>query len=116
MQQTNDSQSGQTLIEYGLLIALIPIAILTLFVPATLVYLYMRRSRGADRPTALLAAFGVTLLIGLINNYLSRGMQGSNCAKTRCCGKGCDCCDEACGCCSENCKCEPTEEPVAEPV
>jgi branched-subunit amino acid ABC-type transport system permease component len=117
MKQTDYSQSGQTLIEYGLLLALIPLAILTLFVPASLAYLYMRRARGADRRTAILVAFGVTLIIGLLNTYLSRSRGSDNCAKTRCCTQECDCCNEACGCCSENCKCEPTEESVvAEPV
>jgi len=77
MDHNDQHQSGQTLVEYGLLIALIPLAMLTLFIPATLVYLYMRRARGADRGTALLAAFGVTLLVGLLVGGRAKALRQS---------------------------------------
>jgi hypothetical protein len=117
MQQTDNHQSGQTLVEYGILVFLVVVVVASVFllIPASLVYLYMR-TRHADRRTAFLVAVGFTLLIGLLNAYLARSRQGRNCAKTRCCARECDCCDGECSCCSENCQCAPTEEAVAETV
>jgi Flp pilus assembly protein TadB len=119
MKQTDYSQSGQSLVEYGLLIFLVVSIVASVFLlfPAVLIYLYMRQGRHLDRRTAFLMAVGFTLVIGLINAYLSQGRQCNDCAKARCCTQECNCCEEECSCCSKNCRCGHEEEPiVAEPV
>jgi hypothetical protein len=110
----NNSQSGQTLVEYGILVALVAVlACTTLLIPSALIYLFMRHVAHADRRTAILAALGFTALMAIINggamakkhldqrNGCCGSRQNDNCCDGDC-GNGCDSgdcvCDEGCIC------------------
>lgn len=59
-------QRGQSLVEYGLLIALVCLSSLVLFIPTIIVYQWMRQVRHADRTTSFMFAIGFTTLMGLL--------------------------------------------------
>jgi hypothetical protein len=121
MENRSNSQSGQTLVEYGILVALVVfLTCTTLLIPSALIYLFMRHVAHADRRSAILAALGFTALMAIINggamakehldqhNGCCGNGQNNNCcdgcAGTSCnCGEDCNC-SEDCGC-SEGCDC-----------
>jgi hypothetical protein len=94
VEQTNNSESGQTLVEYGLIVALVALIPLT-FVPVTIAYQYMRRVRHTDRKTAFLVAIGFTMLIGMLESAIQQGVKaGVEAAvkKNSCCESCATCC------------------------
>ena len=128
--RTDNSQSGQTLVEYGILVALVVFLVCTtLLIPSALIYLFMRHVAHTDRRTAILAALGFTALMAIINggamakkhldqrNGGGQSHQNGNCCDG-CAGYGCAspedcCCDEDC-CCGDCDNCCPDDVPDAE--
>jgi len=109
MKRPDNSQSGQSLVEYGLLIAtVVLVAITTLMIPSALIYLYLRRTRHIDRKTAFMMAVGFYLVLSAIANLINAlnkraGDQPGKCCEgyVPCkCGKDCECEDCACRGCS----------------
>ncbi len=74
MKQANHSESGQTLVEYALLVALVAMIPLT-FIPAAIAYQYMRRVRHTDRKTAFLVGIGFTMLLGMVSASVQQGAK-----------------------------------------
>lgn len=98
MDRSDNSQSGQTLVEYALLVALVSIVVIfTLGIPSILIYLYLRHARHVDRQTALLVAFGVLLVMNLIGN-LTRAF-GRHSEHCDCSCEDCHCQNGCCDCC-----------------
>ena len=87
---TRSSERGQSLVEYGLLIATVCLVVIgmlfsavLLFMPTIIVYQWMLQVRHADRTGSFLAAIGFTVLWGFVYGYAAR--QSAEVAKS---GKG----------------------------